>query len=349
MSKYTVSIEPNNQKITLLPNQTILDGSLRQGAWIPNSCNQGTCGTCVVRVKKGEVDHVDSPFTTLPISDRKQNLALACQAVACSDITIEPEITTLDAGPIHPLRNIYGTVVSLEDVARDTRRVRIRLDEPLGFNPGQHVELKVPSSGESRHYSVANIPEECGTTEVIELHVRREAGGMCSDRWIFSRLQLGERVDLTGPLGDFWLRDQETEGGIIMVAGGTGLAPITSILQSLLRLQPDREIHLYFSVRQQQDLYDTDKLRRLALLHPNFHFVQCLTREDWTDGRTGYATDFIPDDFSTLRGWSGYICGPPVMVDACRKAFKRRRMSPRRIHWEKYLPAHAEGSAHINV
>lgn len=338
MQKYSVSLEPNGQSFDVQRGQKILDAALRQGVWIPNSCNQGSCGTCVVRVQAGQVDHNDSPLSTLPETDRDQSLALACRAEACTDLSLEQEGPVEDIGQVYPLRDFTGTVTGLEDVATDTRKLTIELDERLGFAPGQYVSLGVPGTGVSRHYSMANIPESCGTSNVIELHVKRELGGLCSDNWVFSTLAPDDRVELEGPLGNFRCHDQDTDGGVVMLAGGTGLAPIYSILQSILAEQPDREVHLYFSVRTEAELYDRDLMEDLSARYPNFHFKPCLTRQQW-DGRMGYATDLIPEEFATLRGWSGYVCGPPTMVTAGRRAFKRRRMSPRRIHYEEFLPA----------
>ena len=147
-----------------------------------------------------------------------------------------------------------------------------------------------------------------------------------------------ERVELSGPLGDFRCADLDSDGGVIMIAGGTGLAPILSILQTLLAARPDREVHLYQSARTEGELYGQELLDKLESRYANFSVKPCLTRQTW-DGRTGYASEMVIEEFSTLRGWSGYLCGPPALVEAGRQAFKRRRMSPRQIYWEKYTSA----------
>ncbi|AGF72166.1 2Fe-2S iron-sulfur cluster-binding protein [Corynebacterium halotolerans] len=337
MDQHTVTIATGDQ-VPCAEDQPLLDAALRRGVWLPNSCNQGTCGTCTVRVVDGTVDHRDSPHVTLSPTDRTQGLALACQATPCGDVVIEPEHSSGGAGAVHPLRDLVGTVTAIEDIAEETRSVVLRLDEPLGFTPGQYIELTVPGTASQRHYSIANVPGPDGTTRKIELHIKRQPDGLASDRWVFDTMSIGERVEVSGPLGDFRCADLDSDGGIIMVAGGTGLAPILPILQTLLDARPDREVHLYQSARTKEELYARELLSELETRHANLVVKPCLTRQTW-GGRTGYASDFIVEDFGTLRGWSGYLCGPPALVEAGRRAFKRRRMSPRRIHWEKYTSA----------
>ncbi|BBG03328.1 MULTISPECIES: 2Fe-2S iron-sulfur cluster-binding protein [Pseudonocardia] len=327
------------------PDQAILDAFLRGGVWMPNSCNQGTCGTCKVRVLRGEVDHRDSPADTLAPDERAAGLALACQARLRSDAVVEP------SGPgagtagrdTHPLRDLDTTVVDIEDIARDTRRVRLGLTDPLAFHPGQYVELAVPGSGVRRQYSLANTADE---DKVLELHVRLVEGGAATERWIFDGLAVGDRVRAAGPLGDFFLAPADEDGGepMVMIGGGTGLAPLIALARTALTRDPGRQILLYHGVRGAADLYDLDLMARLGETHPGFTFVPVLSHEDPPPGtahRTGLPTDLFVDDVASARGWSGWLCGPPPMVEAGVKAFKRRRMAPRLIHREKFTPADA--------
>lgn len=339
MSTHTISLS-TGQQIPCRDDQTLLDAALRQGVWLPNSCNQGTCGSCTINVLEGKVDHRDSPHVTLSPTDRTQGLALGCQATPCGDVTIESQRVGNGDQKVHALRDFTAHVVDMKDVATDTRSLTLRLSEPMAFTPGQYVEINVPGTPEHRHYSVASVPGPDGTSEEIELHIKRQPGGLASCRWIFDSMIQGEQIALRGPLGDFHA-DTQSEGGVIMIAGGTGLAPILSILQTLLSSTPEREIHLYQSARIRDELYALELLEDLSDDHRNFHLKPCLTRELW-EGRTGYATEMIVEDFPTLRGWSGYLCGPPALVDAGRRAFKRRRMSPRQIRWEKYLAADSD-------
>nr|WP_271212670.1 2Fe-2S iron-sulfur cluster-binding protein [Rhodococcus wratislaviensis]GLK39308.1 phenol hydroxylase P5 protein [Rhodococcus wratislaviensis] len=328
---FTVSVAAD--RVECRPDQPILDAFLRGSVWMPNSCNQGTCGTCKLRVVSGSVDHGRSPEHTLTRAEREQGFALACQATPCSDTVVE-RLDTAPAGTVHTLRDLVGTVSAIEDVARDTRRVLVTLDSPLEFSAGQYVELRIPGTDHGRQYSMANTP---GESKQLEFHIRRQPGGIATDGWVFGSLSVGERVDMVGPLGDFRL-DPEDEGPMILLGGGTGLAPLKSMVHQSLTVAPERAIHLYHGVREESDLYDVDLFREWERAHPGFRYVPCLSNATWS-GRTGYVTDAFVEDFDTCRGYSGYLCGPPAMVDAGVTAFKRRRMAPRRIFREKFTPA----------
>lgn len=321
-------------------DQPILDAFLRAGVWMPNSCNQGTCGTCKLRVVSGDVDHRDSPADTLTEQERTGGLALACQARLCSDAVVEPSGAAATAAT-HPLRDLTATVLEIEDIARDTRRVRLGLPEPLAFHAGQYVELTVPGTDLRRQYSLANTADE---DKVLELHVRLVQGGAATERWIFDGLTVGDQLRVTGPLGDFFLPEDDDGGPMALIGGGTGLAPLIGLVRTALARDPGREILLYHGVRGAADLYDLDLMAEIADAHPNVTFVPVLSDEPSPDGvshRTGLPTDLFVSDVASARGWSGWLCGPPPMVEAGVKAFKRRRMAPRLIHREKFTPADA--------
>lgn len=335
------AISVAGRRVECAEDQSILEAFLRAGVWMPNSCNQGTCGTCKIKVLAGEVDHAASPHDTLTEDERGAGLALACQARPLTDTVVE--------GPgsgrrsTHALRDLVATVLDVEDVARDTRRVLLGLAEPLAFEAGQYVELVVPGSGVRRQYSLANTADE---DKVLELHVRRVPGGLATDRWLFDDLVVGDRVDASGPLGDFHLppEDEDDGGPMVLVGGGTGLAPLVGIARTALNRHPDREVVLYHGVRGAEDLYDLDRFAELTQVHPRFRFVPVLSHEPPPPGasyRTGFPTDAFVEDVATGRGWSGWLCGPPAMVEAGVKVFKRRRMAPRHIHREKFTPADA--------
>jgi CDP-4-dehydro-6-deoxyglucose reductase/3-phenylpropionate/trans-cinnamate dioxygenase ferredoxin reductase subunit/phenol hydroxylase P5 protein len=318
--------------------QPILDALLRAGVWMPNSCNQGTCGTCKLQVVEGEVDHGTSPLDTLTPDERVSGLALGCQARPCTDTVV-----ALPGGAAtrstHELRDFDATVAGIEDVARDTRRILLRLEEPLRFEAGQYVELVVPGTDQRRQYSLANVAEE---DKELELHVRLVPGGLATHGWLCRDLAVGDVVRASGPLGDFHLPPAEEDAGepMVLIGGGTGLAPLLGIARTALARHPDRQVVLYHGVRDEQDLYAGELLDDLSSTYPGFGYHQVLSEApDETSLRTGFPTDAFLDDVPSARGWSGWLCGPPPMVEAGVKAFKRRRMAPRLIHREKFTPA----------
>ncbi len=180
------------------PGRTVLEAFLRNGNWMPNSCNQGTCGTCKIKVLDGELDHRNSPEETLTPDELADGFVLACQATPRGDVVFETPATEESAGT-HVLRDVVATVTEVRDIAADTRKVLLTADEPLEFSAGQYVEVTVPGTEIRRQYSLANPPSEA---KQLELHIRRQPGGIASE-WVFERIDVGERVAVTGPYGDF--------------------------------------------------------------------------------------------------------------------------------------------------
>ncbi|WP_236623260.1 FAD-binding oxidoreductase [Saccharopolyspora rectivirgula] len=222
-------------------------------------------------------------------------------------------------------------MLEVTDIARDIRRIRIGVDDSFEFQAGQYVEFTIPGSTATRQYSLANSP---GSRE-LEFHIRREPGGLATDGWIFKDLVIGDAVELKGPLGDFCYQPDEDVDGIVLLGAGTGLAPLKSIVLRALTGERQQEVHLYHGVRTRQDLYDQDFFSELQSQVGNFTYTPCLSRETWA-GRSGYVTDAFLADFRSCRNYSGYVCGPPRMVEEGVKALKRRRMPPRRIRREKF-------------
>jgi NAD(P)H-flavin reductase/ferredoxin len=334
MVDFDVRIDSLGKAVRCSGGQAVLDAFLRENVWLPHSCTQGTCGTCKLKVLSGGVEHNASPEFTLTAEERAAGLALGCQATPTADLVVEPvSEVDLDSRVVrHPLKDFSGTVVELDDIARDTRRLVVELDEPMAFNAGQYAEITVPGTEISRQYSMANPPSE---TRRLEFHVRRTPGGLASDGWVFATLRVGEQVQLSGPLGQFGMNVPGEEPAIL-IAGGTGLAPLKSIVQHALTTGLVPRLHLYHGGRTQQDLYDVEFFRGLEEQVEHFTYRPCLSEEDW-DGAVGLVTDVVLADFSTCKGMSAYLCGPPAMVAAGVKALKRRRMAPRLIFREEFF------------
>ncbi|MGW0035428.1 2Fe-2S iron-sulfur cluster-binding protein [Gordonia sp. NPDC003376] len=336
---HTVVVSGDGAEFPVADGQTVLDAALRNGAWLPHSCTQGTCGTCKLRVLCGEVDHGETPVETLPATDRQSGMALGCMAVPRSDLTVQTTAVVDGTVPRHRLRDHEATVVVLDDIAADTRRLILDLDDDMQFTAGQYCELVVPGVGVSRQYSMANPP---GNPRRLEFHIKRTPGGMATDGWIFKDLAVDERIALRGPLGQFGLSDRQ-DSPVILIGGGTGLAPLKSIVHHALEHDLAPEMFLYHGGRRRVDLYDVEYFTELAQAHPGFHYRPALSEPDpddgaWT-GSVGMVTDVVLDDFASCKGMSAYLCGPPAMVTAAVKALKRRRMAPRLIFREEFTAA----------
>jgi phenol hydroxylase P5 protein len=223
-------------------------------------------------------------------------------------------------------------VVAIDDCATDIRKLFIELDREIAFNPGQYVQLAVPGSNATRSYSLANRPS---ASRQIELHVRRTPAGLASDGWIFKSLSAGDKVALSGPYGRFFFREAREEP-VILVAGGTGLAPIKSMILDVLDRGLDRKMILYQGARTADTLYDYELFRQLESEHPGLRYRPCLSESEADGYETGLVTDVLDHELPTCRGYVGYVCGPPPMVDAALKTFMKKRLFPRDIYREDF-------------
>ena len=340
-AEYTVTVEPLGREITCREDQTILDACLRAGVWLPHSCTHGTCATCKAEILEGEVDQGEASSFALMDFERDEGKTLPCVATPRSDVTIEADIDVDDDMPVHPVQDYVGTVVALEDIAKDTRRLLLELDRDISFNAGQYMSLKVPGHpGITRTYSMANPPSQ---TRVLEFQIRRTPGGLATDGWIFANLAVGDTMELSGPYGRFVLKTTR-DNPAVLVAGGTGLAPIASMIRHALEDGVDEVGHLtlYQGARTREWMYDVDRFLALAEAHPDrFTYRPCLSEEEAEGFATGMVTDVLSADHPTLTGHVGYLCGPPAMVEAALKTLMLKRLFPRDIYKEEFLDASA--------
>jgi phenol hydroxylase P5 protein len=342
VTTYTVRVEPLGTEISCRSDQTVLDACLREGIWLPHACTHGTCGTCKAQVLDGDVDLGDaSPYALLD-SERDEGCALICVARPRSDVVIEGEVDADEGVEVHPVRDHSGVVETLEEVAPDVRRLVIRLDTPLGFNPGQYVLLNVPG-GVQRPYSVASTPADATR---IELHLKRFPNGLATDGWAFKELAVGDAVSLSGPYGRFSFRPVRTQP-ILLLGSGTGLAPLKSIVAHIAATGAEHEVVLYHGVGTKDDLYDREWFEALAAEHDWFSYRPALSRDDW-EGRTGRVPELLAEDYPRASGHVAYICGSPDMVTDTMKALMKARLFPRDIYREDFFDsADRAAGAHV--
>jgi phenol/toluene 2-monooxygenase (NADH) P5/A5 len=332
MTRYTITVEPLGSQVTCRGDQTVLDACLREGIWLPHACTHGTCGTCKAQVLDGDIDHGDaSPYALLD-TERDEGSALICVAMPRGDLVIEGEVEAEEGVAIHPVRDYTGVVHSVEEPARSVRKLVIDLDHPLAFNPGQYVQLHLPAGG-TRPYSMASGPAD---GQRIELHVKRSPGGAATDGWIFRDLAPGATIDLSGPYGRFSFRPARTEP-VLLLACGTGLAPIKSMLTHLAATgDGSRQAVLYHGVTDADALYEHDWLQQFERDHPWFAYRPALSRGQW-QGRTGRVPDLLAEDYPRAAGHVAYICGSPGFVTDTMKALMKARLFPRDMYREDFF------------
>lgn len=349
MTSYRITVEPVGREIECAEDQTILDACLRNGVWLPHSCTHGTCGTCKAEVLDGEVDHGASSSFALMDFERDEGKLLPCCATPRSDVTIEGDLDVDESIEVFPVADYTATVVELSDIAEQTRRLVVELDRDLRFNAGQYLKFTVPAAdglpAVDRTWSIASPPRE---SRRLEFHVRNVPGGRGTDGWVFGGLRVGDRVAVSGPYGRFVLRAGD-ERPAILVGGGTGSAPLKSMIRHALEADAyDGPLTFYAGGRTRAWLYDVDFFRGLAKEHPDrFSYRPCLSEESAAEVAAsgedpatygyGTVTDVLADDHESLAGCAGYLCGPPPMVEAALKTMMAKRLFPRDIYREDFF------------
>ncbi len=334
-----MTIEPVGETIDVRPGQTLLDAALRAGIYLPHACLHGLCGTCKVQVLEGEIDVGDaSPFALMDV-EREEGKCLACCALARSNLVIEADIDDEPDAQIHPVRDFYGSVRRVVDLTPTAKGLFIELDgDGIEFQAGQYVNLHLPGVNRARAFSLAQPPSQPRT---IELNVRLIPGGAATGH-IHTSMRVGDRVQLSGPYGRFFARRSAKEN-FLFLAGGTGLSSVKSIILDLLERGETRAITLIYGARNRAELYYQHLFTDLAARHANFKYVPTLSEpaDDlaWTGAR-GFVHDVAERVFNRdFRDLKAYLCGPPLMIDACVTALMRGRLFERDMYMERFLSA----------
>lgn len=337
-------VSPPYARITLLPSQqvlsveqgeTILDAALRAGLNLPHSCKGGHCSSCRARIREGRVHYPLGRPLGLLEEEEREGYALLCQAHAASeDLTIEvreirppaPEIT---------VKSLPCRVERLQRLAPDIMAVFLRLpaSEYFHFMPGQYLDIMLPQN-RRRSFSIANTPRD---GQLIELHVRRVSNGEFTQQ-LFEGMKEKTLLRIEGPLGQFWFR-RESARPALLIGGGTGYAPLRSMLRSLLEDGDRRALHLYWGAQAQPDLYEDDEVRALCSQHPNLRYVPVLSapheRDQWR-GRTGWVHAVALADHPDVQSFDVYASGPPAMVEAVKHEFIRRGLPPEQLFFDSF-------------
>jgi ferredoxin-NAD(P)+ reductase (naphthalene dioxygenase ferredoxin-specific) len=321
-----ILVQPLNRVIRVQPGTNLLQAL--QDAQVPMSysCMAGRCGTCRCRVLDGEVLEGAGEQQRSP--DGEGNFVLACQTYITEPCTIE--IPEPDEIVVHPARIVKAIVVALEDMTHDIKRMVLRPAKPVEFSPGQYMQLQFTPE-HVRPYSMAGLSND----GLFEFHVRRVPDGRVTG-YIAHELKVGDAVKVSGPLGSAYLRSKH-DGPMLCVAGGTGLAPILSILRGAIAQGMKNPIHLYFGVRSPRDIYGLPWLDQLKREQAGLHVHVVVTSgANAKTQRSGLVTDAIEQDHGELNGWRAYLCGSPPMVEAATVVARRKGIAPEHIHADAF-------------
>ena len=319
---YQISLQPGGQSFSADADQTILDAALEAGLLLPYSCRDGACGACKGRVISGDIEVDAYSVGALTESERTSGHTLFCRTRPRSNLVLEARNVSR-AGDIQ-IKKLPCRVQKLQRVADDVIVLELKLpaSEAFRFHAGQYVDILLPD-GQRRSFSIANAPHD---NAHVELHVRRIEGGRFTGQ-VFTTMKERDILRFEGPLGSFWLRE-DSDRPIVMVAGGTGFAPIKGMIEHAIHTGISRPITLYWSARRPDGLYMEERVRSWAASLPDFSFIPVISDalpEDGWQGRKGLVHEAVLSDFDDLSAHEVYACGAPPMIEAARNSFTLTR------------------------
>jgi CDP-4-dehydro-6-deoxyglucose reductase len=325
---FTITIEPSGRSFTAEPSEAMLVAGIRQGIGLPYGCKDGACGSCKCKLVSGTVVHGPHQSKALSAEEEAAGYVLTCCGVAQSDVVIESRQVT-EAGAL-AIKKMPVRVSSLERVSHDVMVLRLQLPaaDAFKYHAGQYVEFLL-RDGDRRSYSMANAPHTQSTTPQIELHLRHMPGGKFTDH-VFGAMKEKDILRIEGPYGSFFLRE-DSDKPIVMLASGTGFAPIKAILEHMQFKGITRPVTLYWGGRRPADLYQQAWILAQAAAMPQLTYVPVISDalpEDHWSGRTGFVHQAVLQDFPDLSGHEVYACGAPIVVESAQRDFVAQAQLP---------------------
>ncbi len=323
-------IQVNDLGIEVQPKETILSAALRSGLNFPYSCKVGGCAECKCKLTNGKIKALTDASYLLSAEELQDGYILACQSIPKSaDVTIEVDLSRAVS------RQMRGKITRQEQITHDIRVLELTLEETPVFKAGQYAQLTLDSlPGVSRAYSFASKPD--AESNKVSFFIRHVPGGELSTL-INTEDLVGQSVEIESPKGDFYLRDSDKP--MLMIAGGSGLAPIVSILEKAKEENCNRPVIVILGARTQADIYCLDEIAEIGRNWPNsFEYVQILSEEpegsDW-QGLRGFIGDHFEDYATELS--QGYLCGPPVMIDDCIERLSNMGISKDEVFADRFV------------
>ena len=326
---YTITVQPSGRSFEAEPAETMLAAGIRQGIGLPYGCKDGACGSCKCKKISGTVTHGPHQDKALSAQEEADGYVLTCCGTATSDVVLESRQVT-HAGAF-PIKKMPARVALLEKLSPDVVRLKLQLpaNDIIQYHAGQYVEF-ILRDGARRSYSMANAPHtliESGAP-MVDLHIRHMPGGRFTDH-VFGAMKEKEILRIEGPYGSFHL--QESPKPIVLLASGTGFAPIKAIIEHMQFMGITREAVLYWGGRRPQDLYMDEWVKARCAEMPHLKYVPVVSDalpEDGWSGRTGFVHLAVLQDFADLSGHQVYACGAPIVVDSARKDFVEKAGLP---------------------
>ncbi|HTQ06364.1 MAG TPA: 2Fe-2S iron-sulfur cluster-binding protein [Polyangiaceae bacterium] len=319
------------RSVPALEGETILTSLLEAGVAFPHNCQSGNCGACKCELLEGDVLDLPHSEYALSAEERSRNLILACRTQVWSDCTVRP--LEADETVLHPSRVMRCRVVGAASLTHDVKQLKLTIESggPYSFSAGQHAKLKFGPGIPDRNYSMVNRPSEADLEFLVRLMPQGRASG-----YAFTSLHVGDVVTVSGPFGNAYWRENH-RGPILAVAGGSGLAPILSIVGAALEADSNRRIHLYFGVRDERDVFFEGRLAELARRHPQLSVKIVLSEPSRPTARpSGFVSDAVDAEWSSLDGFKAYVAGPPPLVEALQRKLTAKGVPLRDVHADAF-------------
>ncbi|MBV8975423.1 MAG: 2Fe-2S iron-sulfur cluster binding domain-containing protein [Sinobacteraceae bacterium] len=337
--EHTVRIEPHGRSVRVREDQPVLEAALAAGLNLPHSCKSGHCSSCRAQLLQGEIRYPGVRPLGITAEEERSGKILLCQARPLTDLAVEARLSAPVADV--EIKTLPSRIAGLNLLAPDVMQVLLRLPsvERLRFHAGQYLDVLL-EGGKRRSFSIASPPHD---SELIELHVRRVSGGGFTERLFGAPgsteapLGVGSLLRIEGPIGQFSYR--EGHSPILMLAGGTGFAPLKSMLRHVLETGRRREIHFYWGARHAHDLYEQARVLEWVRREPRLSFNAVLSEASAAEAahcRVGLVHEAVLADHAHLDDFEVYAAGPPAMIEAIRSEFPRRGLRAGRLYFDSF-------------
>ena len=318
---FNITIQPSGRSFIAQADEPLLAAAIRQGIGLPYGCKDGACGSCKCKKMEGTITQGTHQIKALSLEEAAQGFILTCCAVAHTDLVLESRQVTDESA--FPIKKMPVRVNSLARASHDVMTLRLQLPaaDIFKYHAGQYVEFLL-RDGDRRAYSMGNAPHTQADNPGVELHIRHMPGGKFTDH-VFGPMKEKDILRIEGPFGSFYLRE-DSDKPMVMLASGTGFAPIKAIIEHLQFKGITRPAVLYWGGRRPADLYMNDWVQSKVAEMPNLSYVpvvsDALPEDAWT-GRTGFVHNAVLQDIPDLSGHQVYACGAPIVVDSAKAAY----------------------------
>jgi CDP-4-dehydro-6-deoxyglucose reductase, E3 len=333
-------IEPQGRMVQVRDHQTLLDAALSSGLNLPHSCKSGHCASCRAQLRSGEIHYPRGRPLGLSAAEAAAGAVLLCQAHALSAELIIEARSIARAGEAE-IRSLPCRIEQRALLAPDVLQVFLRLPatEQVAFKAGQYLDILL-DSGRRRSFSLACPPHDA---RLLEIHVRRVGGGQFTTQ-LFDQLRDGALLRIELPIGQFVYQHEDSP--LILIAGGTGFAPLKSMLRQIFELGPRRATQFFWGARTAADLYEERWVRSIARAHRQLSFVPVLSAASPAPGyETGWVHDAVLRQHPNLTKFSVYAAGPPQMIETIRQAFPAAGLPVAQLHFDSFDYAPDQASA----